>query len=158
MSDVRLSDSAIDGLVDEPKPELDPGSLVPTTPKRGHLESSQQVEGEGGAKFRVFVRQRATDPLDFSVIFGFQLPDSNRVFRLRRFNGLSHQHTNPIERETFFDYHVHVATERYQALAAHDEEHYARPTDAYVDLAGALQHMLDTCGFEPPVQMRIGGT
>ncbi|MDZ7814842.1 MAG: DUF1828 domain-containing protein [Planctomycetota bacterium] len=33
---------------------------------------------------------------------------------MRRYNGKSHQHTNKIEGNTFFDFHIHQATERYQ--------------------------------------------
>lgn len=113
------------------------------------------MEGRSGSKFRVLVRQREDNPLDFSVILGYLIPDSTRVFRLRRFNGLSHQHTNPLEGESFYAYHVHVATERYQLVPGYAEEHYATPTDAYVDLAGAIEHMLATAGFEPPEQLRL---
>lgn len=88
-------------------------------------------------------------------MLGYRPPDSTRVFRLRRFNGFSHEHTNPLEDESFYAFHVHQATERYQAIPGRQEEHYATPTDAYVDLAGAVEHMLSTCGFEPPAQLRL---
>lgn len=156
MSDVRLSDIEIDRLVAEPKPTVDPDDLVPTLVKLKNRRGMLEVEGRSGSNFKVLVRQRENNPLDFSVVLGYQLPGSTRVFRLRRFNGFSHQHTNPLEAESFYAFHVHQATERYQVLAGHHEEHYAKPTDAYVDLAGAVDHMLATCGFEPPAQVRLG--
>ena len=54
------------------------------------------------------------------------------LFRLRRYNGRSHQHTNKIEEITFYDFHIHTATERYQD-AGYAEEHFAEVTDRYVD-------------------------
>lgn len=158
MRDVRLSDAEIARLVAEPKPTVDPGVLVPTAFKLRQRRGAMEVEGGRGSNFRVIVRQREDHPLDFSVVLGYQLPDSTRLFRLRRFNGLSHEHSNPLEDETFYAFHVHQATERYQSQAGSNEEHYATPTDAYVDLAGAVDHMLATCGFEPPAQLRLGQT
>lgn len=100
----------------------------------------------------MIVRQNQLDVLDFSVILGWEMPSLMRVFKLMRCNGLSHQHRNPIEgQEVFFDYHVHVATERYQ-LRGSSEEHYAEPTNAYMDLRGAIGHLLGTCGFASPEQ------
>jgi hypothetical protein len=90
--------------------------------------------------------------LDFSAILGWEMPSLMRVFKLRRCNGLSHEHRNPLEGgEPFFDFHVHTATERYQ-LHGSSEEHYAEPTAAYTDLRGAIRHLLETCSFEPPAQ------
>jgi hypothetical protein len=158
VSDVRLSDVEIDSLVAEVKPTINPGELLPTTVKLGHRRGAVEVEGRSGSNFKVLVRQQEANPLDFSVVLGYKVPESTRIFRLRRFNGLSHQHTNPLEDESFYAFHIHQATERYQALAGSHEEHYATPTDGYVDLAGAVDHMFATCGFEPPAQLMLGPT
>jgi len=155
MSGIVFSDAQIAALVTEQKPPIEPSIFIPTLAKLRHLRADVEVEGGAGSNFRVIVRQREDHPLDFSVILGYQIPESSRLFRLRRLNGLSHQHTNPIEQETFYAYHVHEATERYQALPGRSEEHYAVPTDAYVDLRGAIEHMLDTAGFDPPTQLRM---
>jgi len=155
VSEIALSDPYIQALVDEQKPAIEPSVFFPTAAKLRHLRADVEVEGGSGSKFKVVVRQREDNPLDFSVILGYQMPESSRLFRLRRFNGLSHQHTNPIEHETFYAYHVHEATERYQALPGRNEEHCATPTDAYVDLRGAIDHMLETAGFDPPAQLRM---
>ena len=62
------------------------------------------------------LRQNKINRLDFSVILAVRVPQSNLLFRLRRYNGKSHEHTNHIEGDTFYDYHIHMATERYQEI------------------------------------------
>jgi hypothetical protein len=147
-----VDDRTIQERLAEAKPEVDPADLIPRKLKRGHLEASKQVEGAAGSKFRLIVRQNRLDVLDFSVILGWEMPSLMRVFKLKRCNGRSHQHRNPIEGTgPFFDFHVHVAIERYQ-LHGSSEEHYAEPTSAYTDLNGAIRHLLETCSFRSPVQ------
>lgn len=86
------------------------------------------------------------------MILGWEMPSLMRLFKLRRCNGRSHEHRNPLEQgEVFFDFHVHTATERYQ-IHGYSEEHYAKPTGAYTDLRGAIRHLLETCSFQPPAQ------
>ena len=58
------------------------------------------------------MRQNRINLLDFSVILAVRVPQLNQVFRLRRYNGRSHEHTNQIESVTFHDFHIHFATER----------------------------------------------
>lgn len=148
-----LDDDTIASLVAEPKPQLDPGQLHPVKEKRGHYEGQVQVEGRTGSKFRVIVRQLRLDPFDFSVILGYDLPGTNRVFRLRRHNGL-HTHTNKLEHESFTGFHVHVATERYQ-LEGFREDAYATQTDRYADLGGAIEDCLAAASFDPPAQTTL---
>jgi hypothetical protein len=81
------------------------------------------------------------------VILGYIIPNTNQVFRLRRYNGKSHEHTNRLEQEKFYDFHIHTATERYQT-AGWNEDGYAVPTDRYPDHHGALKSMFNDCGFE----------
>ncbi len=93
--------------------------------------------------------------LDFSVILGYQLPHLHTVFRLRRYNGKSHVHTNSIEKQTFYDFHFHTATERYQRPGFR-EEHFAEITNRYQTIEGAIQCILDDCGFRAPTpQMNL---
>lgn len=89
-----------------------------------------------------------SNEFDFSVIIAVQLHNSNRIFRLRRYNGLSHIHTNRIECETFYDYHIHIATERYQELGMR-EESYAIPTDRYLSFEGAINCAISDATFIP---------
>lgn len=114
-------------------------------PKRGHKESELAVTGESGAEYRLIFRLSNINPLDFSAILAVQLPNSTRLFRLRRYNGRSHEHTNRIERETFYGFHIHTATERYQDLGL-DEDAYAEPTDRFSDYSAAVQCLVEDCG------------
>ena len=87
--------------------------------------------------------------MDFSVILAVRVPQSRRLFRLRRYNGKSHEHTNHIERVTFYDFHIHFATERYQEIGAR-EDTFAEPTDRYSDIGGALDCVISDANFEVP--------
>ncbi len=94
------------------------------------------------------LRQNIMNALDFSAIFGYHMPGSSRVFRLRRYNG-KHYHTNRIEQETISGFHIHQATERYQAIGA-KEDAFAENTDRYSTLSDALNCLLEDCKFVPP--------
>jgi hypothetical protein len=147
---VVLTDQEIDELVRERKvvSRSDLASLYRFKKKGKHQEASLSVVGERGNAFRITVRKAVLNPLDFSVILAYQLPDRSRLFRLRRYNGKSHEHANrPIERKPpFYDFHIHQATERYQALGA-DEEYYAEPTNRYATVEAAIECLLEDCGF-----------
>lgn len=114
-------------------------------PKRGHKESELAVTGQSGAEYRLIFRLSNINPHDFSAILAVQLPNSTRLFRLRRYNGKSHEHTNRIERKTFYGFHIHSATERYQDLGL-DEDAYAEPTDRFSDYSAAVQCLVEDCG------------
>jgi len=117
--------------------------------KRGHKERELDVQGANGNHFRLILRQSDFNPLDFSLILAVQPKDFKLLFRLRRYNGRSHQHTNHIEKKTFYDFHIHMATVRYQELGSR-EDAYAEPTDRYSDFGSALECMLEDCGFDVP--------
>ena len=145
---VTYSDRDIAVLLQERKP-LSPdwrNNLRPR-PKRGHDERGLEFTGGAGSEFRLICRQSKRNPLDFSVILAVRVPQSNRIFRLRRYNGKSHEHTNCIEGVTFYDFHIHMATERYQQTGAR-EDSYAKPTDRYGDFRGALYCLIDDANFE----------
>jgi hypothetical protein len=91
-----LTDAEIDALLAEPK-RLPEGfrDRLAVRQKRGHQEAELEVQGDEGSEFRVIVRRSSLNPLDFSVILAYVVPNSNRVIRLRRYNGRSHHHTNP---------------------------------------------------------------
>lgn len=147
---VTLLDNEIQSLIKEQKvlPE-NYYKQISLKPKRGHKEAEFDIQGENGAKFRIILRQSILDPFDFSVILGFLVPKTNVVFRLRRYNGRSHEHTNKLEEQTFYGFHIHQATERYQQSGLREDE-FAIPTSEYGDLFGAFQCMLRDCGFEVP--------
>ena len=99
-----------------------------------------------GREFWIFLRQSTLNMFDFSAILGYQLPQLHNVFRLRRYNGRSHEHTNVLEQEKFYGYHIHTATKRYQQPGFR-EDHYAVTTNRYQTLEQAIECMLDDCGF-----------
>jgi hypothetical protein len=114
--------------------------------KRGHREREFDVAGARGSRFRVLLRQSASNVLDFSVILLFLPKGTNLAFRLRRYNGKSHEHGNRIERDKFYAFHVHTATERYQDVGM-SEDSYAEPTDRFCDLGSAIECLRRDCAF-----------
>lgn len=147
---VTYTDAQIARLVAEEKPlPADWPQRFRRKPKRGHDERELSVAGSEGNQFRIIFRKSQSNLLDFSVILGVEIPLSNRPFRLRRHNGKSHEHTNQIEGDSFYDFHIHMATERYQLLGGREprEDAYAEVTDRYSDARGALACMLEDAGF-----------
>ena len=145
-----LTDADIQRLLREHKPlEADFRKRFAPRRKRGHSENEFGLTGADGSEFRVIVRQAQANPLDFSVVLAYRVPNSNQLFRLRRYNGKSHQHTNSLEANTFYDFHIHQATERYQD-SGFREDTFAEPTDRYSDLAGAIECLIQDCGFVLP--------
>ena len=124
-------------------------NLISLKRKRGHKERELDVPGTDGNQFRLIFRQSNFNPLDFSIILALFPSDSNLLFRLRRYNGKSHEHTNPIERTSFYDFHIHYATERYQDIGGR-EDVYAEPTDRFTDFETALRCFMEDCRFEEP--------
>jgi hypothetical protein len=147
---ILLTDAEIEALIQEIKP-LESGYLnkVQLKPKRGHKERELDLIGANGSEFRLILRQSLLNALDFSVILSFTPKSSSQQFRLRRYNGKSHEHTNQLERETFYDFHLHYATERYQASGLR-EDAFAQPTNRYGDFEGALSCLIQDCGFILP--------
>ena len=152
---VIYSDQEIKTLIEEPKrAPIDWHDRIRLARKRGHSEQHVEFISDAGSVFRLILRQNIINPLDFSVILSVRIAQSNMVFRLRRYNGKSHEHTNHIERHTFYDYHVHMATERYQR-AGRTADGYAEPTDRYSDFRGALRCLIDDARVEiPPALQR----
>lgn len=150
-----LTDAEIQQLIDERKvlPE-NYEEHIQLKPKRGHKEAELAVSGADGSSFRLILRQSNFDPLDFSVILGYEIPKTTALFRLCRYNGKSHWHTNKLESETFFGYHIHRATQRYQESGL-TEDGYAKQTDRYADLHKALDCALTDCHFELPPNAQL---
>jgi hypothetical protein len=147
---VRYSESEIASMLAEPK-QL-PANFrerLQLSVKRGHRERELDVTGRNGTEFRLILRRSDANPLDFSIILAARPAESSQLFRLRRYNGRSHQHTNQIEGDTFYSFHVHTATERYQDSGMR-EDAFAEPTDRYGDFHSALGCMLEDCNFDAP--------
>ena len=148
-----LTEAELKALLDEPK-RLPPNfrQRLQTREKSGHCQKQRDlvVNGERGNQFRLFIRESMVDPLAFCVGLTYQVPNSNVEIRLRRYDGKYHTHSNKLERSPgFFDFHIHIATERYQA-AGLDEDGYAEPTVRYADVTSALNCLLADCGFVLP--------
>lgn len=114
--------------------------------KRGHREAIIDVQRDSGGKFRIIIRESQFDPSDFSIILAIQPPHESGFFRLRRYDGI-HEHTNPLEstrrnKDKFYDFHIHTATERYQKSAFRDDG-YAEATERYNDIDGAFHCLRD---------------
>ena len=123
-------------------------------PKTGHDERRLDVAGVGRSKFRIILRRNHINPLDFPVILAVRVPNSNQLFRLRRYNGNSHEHTNKIENEKFHDSHIHLATKRYQERG-YREDAYAEVTDRYSDFRGALNCLIRDANFAKPDDLTV---
>ena len=145
-----LSDEEVHALLAEEKRlPADYGRRFVLKAKRGHAEFELDLDGANGSPFRVVMRRSNFNPLDFSVILAYRVPGSNQVLRLKRYNGKSHEHTNPIERETFYDFHIHTATERYQR-SGNREDTFAEVTDRYANVNQAVECLFEDCGFIMP--------
>ena len=145
-----LTDADIQALISVPKSvAADFRQRVVPKPKRGHSEVDLDLQGEDGSEFRVVVRRSNINPLDFSLILVYKVPGSSAALRLRRYNGKSHEHSNPLESERFYDFHVHTATERYQRTG-NREDSYAETTDRYSSLEEAIACLIEDCGIALP--------
>ena len=122
--------------------------------KRGHSERQINVTGIADNEFQLIFRKSDINYLDFSIILAVRIPQSNQLFRLRRYNGKSHEHTNFIENQTFFNFHIHFATERYQEVGAR-EDAYAESTDRYGDWNGALKCLIDDTNLILPPNTQL---
>jgi len=150
-----LTDQEIETLVLERKllPD-DYSASIELRTKRAHKEGEFSITGDEDHCFMVILRQSSFNVMDFSAILGYRLPKSNSIFRLKRYNGKSHEHTNILENERFYDFHIHIATERYQLQGPH-EDLYAVPTDRFSNLTEAVHCLFDDCGFVFPRESQM---
>jgi len=147
---IKLTDEAIVALIHESK-QLPSGyreTLIGSKMKKEdiHKRGDLKVIGADGNTFYIKVRISTLNVLNFSVILGYEPKETTSLFLLRRYNGKSHEHTNKIEGHRFRDFHIHYATERYQARGF-AEETYAEVTTLYSDLGGALNCFISDCNF-----------
>ena len=153
----QLSDKEIETLAAVPKYlPADYRSRLRPRPRpysAQHEEAQLEVGVENAGTFRIIVRKNRINPLDFCIILGYLPLERLRLFRLRRHNGL-HKHTNRLEGNTFRDFHIHHATQRYQE-AGWDIDGYAEPTGRYTTVDGALEIFLEDCNFIRPEAERV---
>lgn len=154
---IIYTDAEIAGFINEQKvlPTNYYDVLITQLRVRGsHRRSELTVEGVNQNTFHIAIRQSTENSRDFSVILRIEQHITTGDFVLRRYNGASHWHTNTLEREeSFRDFHIHQATERYQA-ANRKPEHYAVVANSYSDIVTALECMIADCGFVMPSDNR----
>lgn len=146
-----LADEQISALIRQEKPT--PSGLRPFSRLIEHNQYRRrdyEITCDSGEEFVIAIRESILNLFDFSAILGYKLPGISTIFRLRRYNGKSHQHSNPIENEKFREFHVHTATERYQKRGA-KEDHFAVIDRRYFDINGAVDCLLVDCGFRSPM-------
>ena len=150
---ITYLDDEIESLVHEHKVlPIDWQNRLRPRPKSGHDERQLDVNGVERSEFRIILRRNQINPLDFSVILAVRVPNSNQLFRLRRYNGNSHEHTNKIENEKFHDFHIHFATKRYQERG-YREDAYAEATDRYSNFHGALDCLIRDANLARTVEL-----
>ena len=111
----------------------------------GQKRATFDVQGIDGSRFKVKIRQSSKNLFDFSVILSYYIPETNRFYNLRRYNGSSHRHTNKIEGNVIeYKFHTHVATERYLRRGFRIEG-YATETDRYHTIEECLIVFLKDC-------------
>lgn len=144
---IKLNDNEILQLIKEKKMlPKEIGSLFQMKEKKGHREQELTIRRNDGGEFKVILRQNQKNALDFSLILGYMPQKSNLLFRLRRYNGKSHEHTNIIEKDTFYDFHIHTASQRYQATGPR-EDGYAEVSNAYSDIHSAMDYFIKDCNI-----------
>lgn len=141
---VTYTDAEIAALIAEPKPLFMNEWRV--THKHGHQEEYVDMQGGAGNEFRIIRRISDSDESNFSIILGVKLPQTGQIFRLLRYDGDNHEHTNHIEDTHLYGFHIHRATERYQESRFPDDE-YAEETNRYTDIDGAFACIFADAGF-----------
>lgn len=152
---IKYTDQEIKKMMAEPKhPPVGTERRPRLQSKRGQNECRIDLRGDSGTEYRLTLRQNTKYVNNFSVVLGVMPPWSNDLFRLRRHNGESHHHTNQIEENTVYGYHIHYATERYQKLGMR-EDSFAEETERYDSFAGALDCMISDANIEIPPDAQL---
>lgn len=143
---VIYTDAEIAALIAEPKPVTQRQGNFITRKLNRYETATINVLGDAGNDFRVIFRRNRRNPSDFSIVLAVQPVQGGPLFHLRRYDG-RHWHTNHLEstrrnKDRFYDFHIHTATERYQESDSPDEG-YAEVTDRYHDMDGAIKYMAD---------------
>ena len=120
-------------------------------------EAEVDFVGAAGTHFRIIARRSRVRMDSFSVILMAILPE-NPEFRLLRYDGSNHNHTNHVEDNRIVRQpHIHRATQRYQeAQRQLPHDGYAEPTDRYQDLAGAWNCFRSDLDLQYPEEHQIG--
>ncbi len=150
---IRYTDQEIGALIQERKPvPEDWRNQFVTRIRRGSKERHLDLTGDMGNKFRIIIRQNHFNESSFSVILGVHDPLLNQLFRLRRYNGNDHTHTNEIEKVKVQGFHIHFATARYQRRGLREDD-YAEATNRYKDVNEAFECLIADANLEAPFRL-----
>lgn len=152
---IKYTDKEIEEMMAEPKhPPVGTERRLRLQSKRGQKERRIDLRSDSGTEYHLILCQSTKSVNSFSVVLGVKKPLSNYLFRLRRHNGKSHQHTNRIEKNTISGCHIHYATERYQKLGMR-EDSFAMATDRYDSFCGAIDCMILDAKIEIPPDAQL---
>ncbi len=147
--EIKYTDQEITELINERKVLPDNWRI------QLNKNNSLYIFGGNGNRFRIITNLNTKYPSDFSVILAVISPKTGADFRIRRYNGMHKRvHRNKIEKQKICGYHIHFATERYQARG-YDEEAYAEKTNRYNSLESALNCLIKDANFELPAQLEL---
>lgn len=141
-----LTDTEIENLLNTPKHTKT--SKVKWINKGKHKQCDIDVFSDDLChSFKLYLRQNLINPDSFSC--GIRLEKlGQEPMTLMRCNGSDHPHGNPIEGDVFAKKcHIHTASERYFSIRR-KLEHYAVPTQEYVDMMGAVACLLTRCNIK----------
>ena len=112
--------------------------LAALQPRPANYESSINLVGCLGTRYRIVVRKHRQYQTNFCILLLLRIAD-NLEFPLLRYDGNSHRHKNKIEGNWIdFKFHIHRATERYQITTRGTApDGFAFETENYQDLPGA---------------------
>ncbi len=153
---ILISDKEIQEFIDEEKHlDFDAGDLSAMKEKRGHKELDILIPRVDGSAFKIILRQNLNDSLDFSAILAYVPSGNSQDFKLRRYNG-KHVHSNKLDNQKFYDFHIHKASEKYQR-AGLKEETFAEVTNRYSSLGEAFDCLIKDCNviFPKDPQMKF---
>lgn len=117
--------------------------------KDGHEQYNYKLLSQSGEyQFELYTRQNLREGMedDFSCGISWLLPNGD-VFTLKRYNGPSHIHRNPLENTFIYEKpHIHISTEKY-VRANRKPEGFAVETNRYNSLKGALHCLVNDCNI-----------
>ena len=147
MPEIIYTDQEIQELIAETK-ILSPnwGKRFKKGDSRSSTTFTFEINGKNNKIFYILKRVNNINKNKFSVILGVNIDSQKKMFRLRRYDS-KEKHTNPIEKITFNDFHIHTATERYQKYGTKEEDKYAEVTNRFENVDNALECLINDCGF-----------
>lgn len=139
-----MDDREIEFLLKEPKHLETKGRW--STQGKFKKRNDVLVSPSSGQRYQLFQRQSLKLRSSFSCGL-LWTPANKGALILARYNGPSHNHSNPIEGDLIvMQCHIHVATNRY-IESDRKAEHYAQMTERYTTLESAFFCILTDCNI-----------